>query len=241
MNRVLITGTNRGLGLEFARQMLARGDRVFATARHPENAKELAELVGQYGDHVTIIAMDVSALDSIDKCREEVRRHTDALDLLINNAGISPRSPGTGGPEKLSHLGTVDMDAILGMFRTNSVAPLIIAQKFLDLLKRGNSPKIVSLSSVLGSLTLRTVAHGYAYSASKSALNMLMHILGFDVHEYGIISVIVHPGWVQTGIGGKDAPLMPEQSIKGLLKVIDGLTMNDSGKFISWEGKEIPW
>jgi NAD(P)-dependent dehydrogenase (short-subunit alcohol dehydrogenase family) len=185
--------------------------------------------------------MDVADPDSIDTCWEEVHQYTNALDLVINNAGISPRHPETGGDEKLSNLGTLDMEAILNMFRTNSVAPLIIAQKFLDLLKQGESPKIINLSSVLGSNSVRTPAHSYAYSASKSALNMLTNMLSSDVKKYGIVAIVVHPGWVKTGIGGEDAPLVPEQSVNGLLKVIDGLTMQDNGKFISWEGKEIPW
>jgi NAD(P)-dependent dehydrogenase (short-subunit alcohol dehydrogenase family) len=241
MKRVLITGANRGIGLEFARQMLGRGDRVFAAARNPKSAKHLIALSAEYGNLLTIITLDVSDAQSIDVSWKEIHRHIDALDILINNAGISPNSPDSGGSEKLSRLGTLDMQAMVNILLINSVGPIIIAQQYLDLLRNGNSPKLVNITSQLGSLTRRNRGHGYGYSASKAALNMLMRILSFDVIDDGIISVLMHPGWVKTRIGTMNAPLEPEESIRGMLKVIDGLTIADTGRYLSWNGEEIPW
>jgi len=238
---VLITGANRGLGLEFTRQLLARGDRVFATARDPEHALDLANLATGHSDRLTIIKLDVSDPQSIEDSWNEVHRHTDALDILINNAGISPNTPGSGGSEKLSRLGTLDMSALLNILRINSVAPIIIAQGYLDLLRNGRSPKVINITSVLGSFTQRTPAHGYGYSASKAALNMYMRIFASDVLQYGIVSVVVHPGWARTRIGGANAPLSPEESVGGLLKAIEGLTRDDAGRFLDWKGEGVTW
>jgi len=227
--------------LEFTRQLLARGNRVFATARDPEEASDLMKLAAEFAGVLAIVKLDVSDPKSIEDSHIEVRRQTDALDILINNAGISPNTPGSGGSEKLSRLGTLDTSALLNILKINSVAPIIIAQRYLDLLRQGKSPKVINITSILGSFTQRTPAHGYGYSTSKAALNMLMRIFASDVLQYGIVSVVVHPGWVRTRIGGQSAPLSPEESIAGMLSVIDNLTKGDAGRFLDWKGETVTW
>ncbi len=234
MQRVLITGANRGLGLEFVRQCLARGARVFAGCRNPENAGDLQTLSATYPGQLTILTLDVTDEATIDASVETIRSQVDGLDLLINNAGAFPRG------ETPTNL---DAETMLQAFHLNSVAPMIVAQRCLDLLRAGNQPKIVNISSKMGSLWWKEREGGgdYSYCSSKAALNMLTRTLAFDLRSDGIIVVAMQPGWVQTDMGGGSADLTPTESVGGMLKVIEGLTEAHTSKFYTWEGREHPW
>lgn len=232
MQRILITGANRGIGFEFVRQLAERGDRVFATCRCPDQADDLQMLANHNPEQISIAALDVTDQASIYASYRLIVKQTDSLDLLINNAGIFPRA---------ERLGNLDADDILEAFRVNSVAPLMVAQRYINLLKVGTNPRIVSISSQLGSLARKRDGRDYSYCASKAALNMLTRTLAFGLREEGIIAVVMHPGWVQTDMGGANASLPPERSVAGLLKVIDQLTMKDTGCFLQWDGGELPW
>jgi NAD(P)-dependent dehydrogenase (short-subunit alcohol dehydrogenase family) len=238
--RVLVTGANRGIGLEFARQLAARGDRVFATARDVNRATDLQKLAKQHGDgRVTIIPLDVDSADSIRAADDAVRKETDALDLLINNAGVYAARVTAGG-EPAEKLGELNFDDALKVLRTNAVAPLMLTQALLPLLKRGEDPKVVSITSGYGSVADNT-GFPYYYGASKAALNMFMRSFAADAAARGIVTIVMSPGWVQTDMGGKNAPITPEQSVAGMLKVIDGLTTADNSTFKDWRGKEVAW
>jgi NAD(P)-dependent dehydrogenase (short-subunit alcohol dehydrogenase family) len=238
--RVLVTGANRGIGLEFARQLAARGDRVFATARDVNRATDLQKLAKQHGDgRVTIIPLDVDSADSIRAADDAVRKETDALDLLINNAGVYAARVTAGG-EPAEKLGELNFDDALKVLRTNAVAPLMLTQALLPLLKRGEDPKVVSITSGYGSVADNT-GFPYYYGASKAALNMFMRSFAADAAARGIVTIVMSPGWVQTDMGGKNAPITPEQSVAGMLKVIDGLTSADNSTFKDWRGKEVAW
>jgi NAD(P)-dependent dehydrogenase (short-subunit alcohol dehydrogenase family) len=238
--RVLVTGANRGIGLEFARQLAARGDRVFATARDVNRATDLQKLAKQHGDgRVTIIPLDVDSADSIRAADDAVRKETDALDLLINNAGVYAARVTAGG-EPAEKLGELNFDDALKVLRTNAVAPLMLTQALLPLLKRGEDPKVVSITSGYGSVADNT-GFPYYYGASKAALNMFMRSFAADAAARGIVTIVMSPGWVQTDMGGKSAPITPEQSVAGMLKVIDGLTTADNSTFKDWRGKEVAW
>jgi len=227
MRRVLVTGASRGIGLEFVRQFLARGDHVFAACRDPENAYGLHELDS---DHLHPITLDVADETSIEMAYAVVRSQTDALDLLINNAGILIDD---------DELGSLTFDNLLHILRVNAVAPMLIAQRSLDLLQRGSDPKIICITSGHGSLSSKPDGGPYGYSASKAALNMFTRTLAFDVRS--VTSFVIDPGWVRTDMGGGSASLSPEKSVGGMMRIIDRATKRDTGKFFRWDGHEELW
>ncbi len=232
MRRILITGANRGLGLEFTRQLTERGDYIFAGCRDPKTAKDLQKLVEAYPNQITLLALDVINEKSIDTSVEIVHSYVDSLDILINNAGIYPHDE---NPTNLFS------KTLLHSFHVNSVAPMIVAQRFLELLKQGENPRIINISTMMGSLQTKQSGGDYSYCSSKAALNMLSRALAFDLRMDGITVIAMHPGWVQTDMGGEKAPLAASDSVRGMLKVINGLKEIDTGKFLTWEGNEHPW
>ena len=238
--RIFVTGASRGLGLEFTRQFAARGDRVFATCREPNVAKDLQKLAHDHKDHVSIVGLDVGDAHSIETAHKAVAAHVDGLDLLINNAGVYAARVGRGG-QPAEKLGELKFDEALYVLRTNAVAPLIIAQQFLDLLSRGRNAKVVNITSGYGSVSGNTGGFPYYYAASKAALNMFMRSFAADGESRGITTIVMNPGWVRTDMGTSAAPLAPEQSVGGMIRVIDRLTAKDNNRFLNWQGKEEAW
>ncbi|HZP37633.1 MAG TPA: SDR family oxidoreductase [Methylomirabilota bacterium] len=238
VRRVLITGAGRGLGLAFTRRCLERGDEVFATCREPSRARDLDTLAEDYPDQLTVVALDVADAASIRAAHAAIRRRTRALDLLINNAGVYSRR---GSADPTERLGTLRFDDALHVLRTNAVAPLMVTQQCLDLLEAGRGPRVVAISSEYGSVSENTDGFPYYYAASKAALNMMMRSLAADLRRRGIVAAILDPGWVRTDMGGRAAPLTPARSVAGMMRVIDGLTLRDSGRFYTWDGKPAPW
>lgn len=231
--RVLITGANRGLGLEFVRQYAAAGARVFAGCRSPETAESLQALAGEHPEQVLPCPLDVRERDSIDAVAACIAADGDGtLDLLVNNAGVSPRG------EEFSSIRADDM---LEVLHVNTVAPLIAAQRCHDLLAASKHPRIINISSSMGSLAKKDYGRHYSYASSKAALNMITRAVAADLREDGIIVVSLHPGWVQTDLGGPEATLSPRESVEGMIRVIAGLKPEDSGRFLTWSGEEHPW
>ena len=230
--RIFITGTNRGIGLELVSRYLERGDQVFAACRVPDEAAELQKLKTKYSDYLTIIKLEVTSQEEIEAAGELVEESVDGLDLLINNAGMYNQG------EKL---GNLDPDSLQHVFSVNAFAPLMVAQRFNDLLKKGENSKLVNVSSRMGSLTHKTGGGEYSYTSSKAALNMFSRALAFDLKSDGITTVTIHPGWVQTDMGGEEAAITVQKSGEGIMQLIDDLTLSDSGRFLSWEGEELPW
>jgi len=227
--RLFLTGANRGIGLALVKEALARGYRVFAGARHPDQASQLQALARSHPDQLTLIPIDVADDDSIQAAADQVAAQTDALDVLINNAGVFPRG------ERLDNL---DSSTMLYTYRVNSIGPMIVTQRFRPLLRPGS--KVLNITSQLGSITLHLSNH-YSYNSSKAALNMLTRILASELRPAGVVAVVVHPGWVQTDMGGSAAPLTPDTSARGILNLAEGLSLADSGEFFTWEGKQHPW
>lgn len=227
MRRVLVTGASRGIGLEFVRQFLARGDRVFAACRDPENAHQLQALASE---RLHLITLDVADERSIESAYAVVRAQTNALDVLINNAGVMSDD---------DELGALNFDSLLHILRINAVAPLLIAQRYLDLLRRGNDPKLVGITSEHGAIALKPDGGPFGYSASKAALNMFMRTLAFESN--GVTTFLVDPGWVQTDMGGRHAALTPEQSVEGMIAVIEAVGQEHNGGFYRWDGEIMPW
>lgn len=232
MKRVLITGANRGVGLELSLQCAARGDRIFAGCRSPKKAAALEKIAAKYPGQVTILPLEVTNKKSIAQCAASVAAEINGLDILFNNAAIH------GGDE---HLSEVDAETLLRVIHVNAVGAVLVAQAFVELLRKGLEPKLVNVSSEAGSIERMRHFRGYNYYGSKATMNMYTRSLAWDPETEGIIVISIHPGWVRTDMGGLDAHLSTAQSAEGLLKVTKGLTPDDNGKFYTWEGNEYPW
>lgn len=221
---VLITGANRGLGFEFARQFKARGYHVIGTARKPDKAEALRKL-----------GVQVEQLDVADDASARAlaqRLAGRSIDILINNAGIIG-----AGARSFTDL---DFTKMVQTYQINALGPMRVTQALYENLKQAKAPKIVNITSVMGSIGMN-FGGGYDYRASKAALNMLSNTLAKELGKDGFICVVIHPGWVQTDMGGSNAPVTPKESISGMLAVIDGLDSTANGKFYDYSGKELPW
>ncbi len=230
--RTLITGGNRGIGLELVRQALARGDRVIATARHPGKAGDLNRLAGEYPGHLSVLAWEADKAGAAAELAREVAMVDDHLDLVIANAGMLVRG------ERFGAVGEKDLGHALAV---NTVGPFMLAQALAPLLAKGTAPKLILVSSVLGSLARRDAFYTASYSISKAALNMAMRVLAVPMKELGITTISVHPGWVRTEMGGEQAPLLPADSARDLLRLADGLALEDAGRFLAHDGSELPF
>jgi NAD(P)-dependent dehydrogenase (short-subunit alcohol dehydrogenase family) len=229
MSTVLVTGANRGIGLEFVRQYANDGAKVIACARDPHHADDLKDLAAIYP------AIDIRALDTSDfqMCAILGKELGSApIDILVNNAGYY-------GPKKQS-ANEMDFDGWAYTFAVNTMGPLALSQALHENLKRGREKKLITITS--GMASTATTEGGYlAYRASKAAVNNVMRNLSVDWHNDGIIVSVLSPGWVRTDMGGAGAPLLPEQSVSGMRKVIAGLTLSNSGRFLNWDGGEREW
>jgi NAD(P)-dependent dehydrogenase (short-subunit alcohol dehydrogenase family) len=227
MSTVLITGANRGLGLEFARQYKADGWEVIATCREPDKAEDLAAL------GCTVESLDVSSLTDIQRFGGRMAKQ--AIDLFLNNAGTY----GGKGTEQI--LGKVDPLVWEYTLRVNSVAPLKLMEALLPCLERTKGSKAVFLSSKMGSMAENTSGGQYIYRSSKAALNAVVKSLGLELAERGITVLAFHPGWVRTDMGGPNGQLSVDESVTAMRGVIAGLTTADAGRFLNYDGAEIAW
>jgi NAD(P)-dependent dehydrogenase (short-subunit alcohol dehydrogenase family) len=219
MPSILITGANRGLGLEFAKQYAAHDYRVFATARDLGAAPELLAL-SKTNHNVTVHPLDTGKGESVQALARELDGQP--LDIVLNNAGVM-------GPKQQS-LGSIDYAGMLDTFNVNSIGPLRIAEALLDNVRKGHRKLIAAITSGMGSIA-DSGGGSYAYRASKAALNMSYHNLALDLKERGIIAIVINPGWVQTDMGGPRAALAPSVSIAAMRKVFDEVTLTDTGNF----------
>jgi NAD(P)-dependent dehydrogenase (short-subunit alcohol dehydrogenase family) len=227
MAAVLITGANRGLGLEFVKQYLAAGERVYAAARSP--GPELGELAREHGQ-LSVHTLNVADLASIDALAAELRGV--AIDLLINNAGSF------GG--EAQRFGHIDYGSFVDTLHINTLGPLHMAEAFVEHVARSERKLIAAVTSGMGSIA-DTSGGYYAYRASKAALNMSFRNLALDLRPRGIIACVINPGWVQTDMGGSKAPTTPRESIAGMRRVFEKLTLAESGSFMDFRGGTLPW
>jgi NAD(P)-dependent dehydrogenase (short-subunit alcohol dehydrogenase family) len=239
MPTVLITGANRGLGLEFVRQYAADGWRVIAGARDPDAARELGELAALSAGAVTVHPLDVADQGTIDELARELDGQP--IDVLLNNAGTMGRENFAELGMAAQRFGHTDYDDWTYQMRVNVFAPMRMAERLVDNVAASEQKKIVTLTSVIGSIGKNTLGGLYAYRSSKSAANSVMRSMAWDLKKRGIIAVPLHPGWVRTAIGGPRADLDVPTSVTGVRKVIAGLTMEDAGRFYQWDGHELPW
>ncbi|GBG14662.1 short-chain dehydrogenase [Novimethylophilus kurashikiensis] len=230
MPTLLITGANRGLGLEFVKQYAADGWNVLACCRAPVDAVELNAIATSSAGLVSLHALDVSDLTAIDRLAGEISQ---PLDLIISNAGIYP--------DRSGGFGHTDYAAWDLAFRVNTMATLKLAEAFIGHLERGEGKVFAAVSSKMGSLEDNTSGGHYLYRSSKSAVNMVVKSLAIDLAPRGIKAIVLHPGWVLTDMGGPNAMIDTTTSISGMRKVLSRVTPNDSGRFISYDGTEIGW
>ena len=240
MRRVVLTGANRGLGLEFARQLAAAGDEVVAGARHPKTADALNKLASTSDGRVSVVRLDVGDPDDIAAAALHIGERFAAVDLLINNAGIwtAPDQPDRASSGPLADLRS---EADLEVLRVNAVAPIMVTQALAPYLSAAGQAVVVNISSWLGSMRGATGRSNLAYAMSKAALNMLTGRLAAELADQGTIVVSMSPGWVATDMGGPSAPLEPPESVKGMLNVVDALTPAQSGSFLDHAGAVMPW
>jgi NAD(P)-dependent dehydrogenase (short-subunit alcohol dehydrogenase family) len=239
--RILITGSNRGIGLDLVQRYVRQSDvLIFASCRHPESADALNLLAAQHPSQIKIIPLDVSSEVSIAHSRRLIGEQVDGLDMLVNNAGIYP---GGVAHQKANSavFGQLKAAAMSEVFFVNSVTPVIVAQAYADLLRHGRNARIINMSSDAGSIARRESGCNYSYPASKAALNMMTRCLAGDFRADGVIVISIHPGWIQTDMGGPDAFFTLDDAIPSMMQVIDGLTAADSGKFLNWDGKPLAW
>ncbi len=229
MPTVLITGSNRGLGLEFARQYARDGWRVVATCRNPDEADALRAVPGD----VDIREMDVEKGGFADV--EALARDLEgkAIDVLVNNAGVY-------GPRSVK-VGAIDYAAWEQALRVNALAPVRVSECFLPHLERGRGKRIATITSKMGSIDDNTSGAQYIYRTAKAALNMAMKSLSLDLRPKGIMVAILHPGWVRTDMGGPGGLIDAEESVSGMRAVIDAMAPETSGRFLNYDGREIPW
>ena len=227
MSTVLVTGANRGLGLEFCLQYLAAGWRVIATCREPRFAEKLDSLSGD----INVLELDVTNFKEVEKTAKALG--SEKIDVLINNAGIY------GSRE--TEFGETNFDDWVDVFRVNTQAPLKLVESFVDHVASSEMKVIVSISSLLGSIKANDSGGQYAYRSSKAALNALNKCLAIDLVGKDIIAIVVSPGWARTDMGGPNAHVDPADSVSGIRKLIDRLTLEDSGGFFNHDGKYLDW
>ena len=231
----LVTGANRGLGLEFVRQLLGQGRRVVATCRQPGRATALNALAGEHPGRLRVLPLDVAEARSRDEMVRELPllAGDDApvrIDLLLNNAGVLHSG------ERFGNVSAANLDDSL---RTNAVGPYLLVQSLAPLLADG--ARVANLSSQLGSIGGAARFGTLSYAMSKAAQNMATVQLAHALAPRGIVVVALHPGWVQTEMGGAGAQVTSEDSARGLLEVISGLGDRDTGHFLDWQGNTLPW
>jgi len=226
----LVTGANRGIGLAFARQLLARGDRVVAACRHPGKATALNTLAGQYPGRLRVLPLDVA----VEKSRAELVRELplvcERLDLLVNNAGVLHSG---------ERFGQLSQALLEDSLRVNALGPLLLTEALAPALADG--ARVANLSSMMSSLATRDEFRSPGYCMGKAAQNMATVQLAHALRPRGIVVLALCPGWVQTDMGGPGAQITATQSVEGLLRVIDAAAIDDSGRFIDWRGEAMAW
>jgi NAD(P)-dependent dehydrogenase (short-subunit alcohol dehydrogenase family) len=232
MKTLLITGASRGIGLEFCNQYAADGWRVLACCRDPGNADVLNKLATRYPDLIKLHALDVTNHAQIEQLARTLSDET--IDLLINDAGVYPAADKHG-------FGHTDYAEWMTAFNINSMAPLKMVESFVKQIARSELKLIVTITSQMGSVADNSSGGSYLYRCSKAAANMVVKSLAVDLKEQGIISMAFNPGWVKTDMGGPNAMIPVGQSVTDMRKVIAGLTLADTGKFIGNDGVVIPW
>jgi NAD(P)-dependent dehydrogenase (short-subunit alcohol dehydrogenase family) len=221
----LVTGANRGIGLELTRQLLDAGYTVHATYRN-----DLGGLDGLANANLQTHIMEVRSNDSVRSVMTDI---AEPLDLLVNNAGISDG--------RWSCIEDIDFEVVSRVLEVNAIAPVRVTQHALPLLGRAGGGTVVMITSLMGSIEDCMSGKSYAYRASKTALNMFTMAMKNELMEENISLLMIHPGWVETDMGGPRAPVQAHESVKGILERVDEQTLAMSGRFVEYTGRSLPW
>lgn len=230
MNTVLVTGANRGIGFELARQYAADGWQVLAACRSPGTAQALQQLARDTPGKLSLVEIEVTDARSIERAAEADRG---PVDLLINCAGV------LGRPEQST--GSIDYEDFRHVLDVNVLGPARMTEAFAGRVAQSSRRTIVTITSGMGSLADNTSGGYVPYRTSKAAVNMVMRCAAIDLARRGIVCIVINPGWVKTDMGGAGATLTPEKSVTAMRRVIDKLGPRDSGKFFNYDGREYPW
>ena len=222
----VITGANRGLGLEFAKQLLTSGHTIIAGVRRPEDMEF-------HHEHMIVHQLDVASTTSVEAFAKNVRSSTDSIDVLVNNAG---RMDG-----RWQSLEEVDPELSLDVLNVNTIGPLRVSRALWPLLQGAQQTKVANISSLMGSIEDCMSGRSYAYRTSKTGLNMITKILAVEGQHDNISVTSYHPGWAKTDMGGERAPVPVSVSVKGLIELINEQTQERSGRFYEYTGDELPW
>ncbi len=229
--KTLVTGANRGIGLELVRQLCNRGDDVRACARNPADARDLGALAG---DRVQLHRLDVTDAASVRALATELG--SAAIDVVFNVAGVYGADD-----QSLAAMADLAMADVARTYEVNAIGALRVVVALLPHVRRGAKKKLVHVTSGMGSISDNASGGNYAYRMSKAALNMMSRSLAADLRGEGIMSVVINPGWVQTDMGGRGAPTPVEDSVRGILREIDRATLAESGEFLNWKGNRYAW
>lgn len=227
MSRILITGAGRGIGLALVKELMARGHQVFGSVRNSESARQLAT---EFGAGFTPLLFDVTDDQAVTTAAAALEA---PLDVLLNNAGVlGERSPNT--------IDYSDFEEFADVLAINTLAPLRVIQAFLPHLRRGEAPRILTVSSQMGMMSYQK-SNAIAYRASKAAVNKVMQGVATDLEPEGIAVQMLHPGWVRTDMGGSGADISVQESASGIADRIEGLTIEQTGSFVNYDGTPMPW
>lgn len=243
MKLALVTGAYKGMGLEWVKQLAQEKYTVILTARNLDIAQKAADSLNFPANQIIPKDLDISSEADIIKLKNWVDENFGKIDLIINNAGINPKDyADKSRMAKAFYLDQLDIEELFEVIKINSIAPLLMVKNFRELLKKSDQPKVVNISSWLGSINKLTFGGHYGYVGSKNLLNIFNKSMSYELINEGIITVNINPGWVKTDMGGQKATLSPEQSINSMIQnVLNKVSINDSGKFFNYDGTEHPW
>jgi len=227
----LVTGAGAGIGAELCRLLLDKDNTVVACPRRP-GSETLTRLAGEAGDRLIEVTMDVADPDSVTEAARRIEQRVDRIDLLINNAGVYPRDTGLDGLEP---------KALIDGFEVNAIGPLLVTRALLPLLRRGKGKRLVQITSLMGSIEDNTSGGSYGYRMSKAALNMAVRNLAHELGPEGFVVLAVHPGWVQTRMGGAGAPLPLGPASAEVLRIALESGRDLNGGLIGPGGKRLPY
>ena len=230
MQTILITGANRGIGFQLAKQYLQAGKNVIASARQPAAANDLQNLAQKYPQQLRVLALDVADAESVAKAAAELTGV--CVDVLINNAGVLDTHDST--------IRNINFDSFSRVLEVNAVSPLRMLQALMPNLEQAEKPRVVNISSGMGSFNNEGVS-AHAYRASKAGLNKSMQVIARELKAEGFIIICMHPGWVITDMGGQGADITADASAKGIIEVIASLSDKDAGAFINYDGVRLQW
>ena len=232
MSNILVTGANRGLGLEWVRQYADDGWRVFATCRHPQEANSLRQMAAQ-NKSISIHRLDVTRPQEINALAVELMN--DPIDLLVNNAGVYIEKYMDVGLKKIRY------DDWEYTFRVNTLGAVRMTEAFTDHVARSQKKLVVVISTHMASIADISDPGAYYYRSTKAGLNAVMEGLTHELKPFGVGILILHPGWVRTRMGGEGTELMPPESVQGMRALVTRFSLEDSGRFFRYDGVEMPW